>query len=419
MNIKKMTVAATLTAVLTAFSGGYGEAKDIIHENNGYKLAVPDVYDKLVRTDTKQRRKDGRLFTVAEIASVQAAKSTGNNYDGAGALFSIGTVNGTELHKMLCRDMSGAEVFAKDDTGKYYVYYHPTDVRFMRENNDAMKRDQNIWGELNEWAWRDVRNEFVKNNPTLTAKRYDNSSVGIYLAQTAYEPNTEYTVSSLQYGTIVPQYVPAAHYVNRLITDVTYKMADANETPDGEYVVVNFPKQKVRLDFFLMSGKENYVRETTSDGRENLYRAEFDDKTIKASAIAQEWYDELAASRDMAKLGYTPDSLAGRWAEKIAGRGNIEITRSQHKGQYDVKISWSNSAFETCVWTMTARASASNILSYDNCRHTVVTFTSEDSSTEKVVYENGTGCFVLNSAHEIMWQDDMAGAGDNTVFVGV
>ena len=38
-------------------------------------------------------------------------------------------------------------------------------------------------------------------------------------------------------------------------------------------------------------------------------------------------------------------------------------------------------------------------------------------SAKKTVYENGTGKFYLNSVGELMWQDNVDGAGDNTVFV--
>ncbi len=59
-------------------------------------------------------------------------------------------------------------MFAKDENGKYYVFYHPTDVRYMRRTNEQMEADQDQWTALNEWA-RTVPNEILKYSEGLTA----------------------------------------------------------------------------------------------------------------------------------------------------------------------------------------------------------------------------------------------------------
>lgn len=118
--------------------------------------------------------------------------------------------------------------------------------------------------------------------------------------------------------------------------------------------------------------------------------------------------------------GYTPEDLLGRWAEKIAGRGLITISESGKEGEYTVEIHWGSSAFESVNWTMTALPTGNGgELAYDDARCFVRTYTSETEFTDAVKYENGTGRFILNSANEIMWQDDMEQAGDNTVFISV
>ena len=60
---------------------------------------------------------------------------------------------------------------------------------------------------------------------------------------------------------------------------------------------------------------------------------------------------------------------------------------------------------------------ASNILHYDDCRHSIITFDEEGSDTETVKYENGTGEFILLSTNELMWQDDVEEAGKDSLFV--
>ena len=101
-----------------------------IYENAGYKLSVPAEIDELLIVEMPQN--DGILFTVSEKLSVETDKAQGGSGDGAGRLFSIGALSEIQLYDMLCSDMSGIEIFARDDAGIYYAYYHPTDVRVVR-----------------------------------------------------------------------------------------------------------------------------------------------------------------------------------------------------------------------------------------------------------------------------------------------
>ena len=85
------------------------------------KFTVPAEYAGLVNVETD---KDDMLFSVAEKASVEAA-----DYEGAGWLFGFAKVDEDTLHSMMTSDMSGADVFARDGEGNYYLFCHPTDVR--------------------------------------------------------------------------------------------------------------------------------------------------------------------------------------------------------------------------------------------------------------------------------------------------
>ena len=118
---------------------------------------------------------------------------------------------------------------------------------------------------------------------------------------------------------------------------------------------------------------------------------------------------------EMALLGYTPDSLIGTWSEKDAGRGNIMIEKISD-GQYSVQVNWGG-ADSMDVWTMTASPIGSNVLHYDNCRHSILTFTEDAADSEILVYENGTGEFTLLSTNELIWQDDVEQAGQDSLFV--
>ena len=303
--------ASVLLAAFAAFSptisfaeSGQGAAAASIsereaacyqYENGGFRLFVPKAYDDLLATEIVKDRKDGKLFCVSEKASIEAAKELPYDTRGAGWLFSIGQIDEGRRRELLCGDMSGAEIFARDSQGQYYVYYHPTDVRYMREDVAAMKRDQNRWAKLNEWAWG-MKDEFLRDND-LEAAMYDNSAVGIAVARAVYQPEARYTVSTTQYDPMEAQGFDAIPYAERLLQNVSYEMTDLSETPDGEYVVLAFPDEGLRYDFFKMEGKENYVREVRKDEGAMLYKATFADGATKASKVIQDWYDALAARR--------------------------------------------------------------------------------------------------------------------------
>lgn len=394
-----------------------GEAGHL-YENDGLKLMIPLEYDELLITETPQDDAEAQLFSVSEKASVEAAKATGMDFDGAGWLFSIERIDEAALRDLLCNtDLSGREVFARDAQGRYYLYCHPTDVRYVRESSEAMAADQETWTALNEWAWTDVRETFLRENPELIAETRGSTSLELSLARIAYESGTRYSVSTTQFGPIepAPGAFDAAPWLEKLMVNARYEPLDLSEAPDGEYVVLSLPEENLRFDFFRAEGKENLIREVHGEEEIALYQASLADDA-KASAVMQDWYEALVADRDMSELGYTPDSLLGSWAEKLAGRGTITISKNA-EGQYEVQVNWSSSAAEMYVWTMTARPAASNMLRYENCRCVILTLSEEGPETEELQYENGAGMFTLLSTNELLWQDETGHAADDVLFV--
>ncbi len=310
MNYKKIT-ASILLAAFAAFSpsislAGSGqntgtaqiserEAACYQYENDGLRLLIPKAYDDLLVTEIEKDRIGGVLYRVSEKASVEAAKKLPYDSRGAGWLFSIGQIDEGRRRELLCGDMSGAKIFARDAQGQLYVFYHPTDVRYMRENNEAMKREQDQWILLNNWAYSKVREDFLKDN-NLETLVYDNSDVSIAIARAAYKPDVRYTVSTTAYGPIEPKNFDAAPFAEQLLQNAVYERTDA-EAPDGEYVVLAFPDEGLRYDFFKLKDHENYVREVRQDGTETLYKAIFFYGSARASAVMQEWYDALVAQQ--------------------------------------------------------------------------------------------------------------------------
>ncbi len=285
------------------------EAAVVLYENAGLSLPVPSEYEELLQIELPDTKEDGMFFDVSEKASIEAASLQNSESYGAGWLFSIGRVNTSKMTEMLQYDMSYAEVFARDSDDNYYLFYHPTDVRFVRENNEAMQRDQAQWTALNKWAWGSVRTDILSENDHL---------------------------------------IPC------------------------------------------------------------------DTEQVQASIGLP---DEQEADELMSELGYTPDDMLGIWSEKIAGRGNIDIRKSTEDGKYVIQINWGSSAFETYVWTMTAEASGSNVLKYNDGKLVILQFGNDGIETEELQYENGTGEFELLSTNELIWQDDIGHAGDDCVFI--
>ena len=389
-----------------------GEAA-VIYENEGLKLFIPLEYDELLVTEVPKNSPDGTIFTVSEKASLEAA----GGEDGAGHLFSIVRISKEEMQEMRCSDMSGNEIFAADTDGGYYVYQHPTDVRFFRESYENVETDMQIWSELNEWAWGTVRDSFVKENGSLTAERYGNSELEIGLARICFADETGYTISTTEIGPKEPGQVDPNPFAGRLMSGVAYESVDNEEAPDGEYLVLNFPEIGYRFDFFRMEGKENYIRQVWGEDYEMLWRAAFDDETVKASEVMSEWYDAPVIDEEMRALGFEPDNLVGTWSEKIAGRGVITIRKGEAPDTYEVEIGWSGGAAESCFWRMTAKPAACNAIRYEDGCMTTIVLDDNGGDTETVNYTDGTGVFRLNSTNELMWEDETGYAGDNTLFI--
>lgn len=393
------------------------EAQQIqVYENDGYKLRIPKDYAGLLKVDVLSNG-DGKLFKVSEKASIEAAKKENRGDIGAGWLFTIGKVSESKLQEMLCLDMSGARLFAKDATGNCYIEYHPTDVRFMRDSPKAMKKDAKQWTKLNAWSRTFVEQDFVRDNPGLVSMTADNSDMSMFVANAIYRPDSGYSLSISGNEAVSGQGFSAKSYGEKLIYGVSYQGLDSDKTPRGEYIRLSIPGNSTVIDFFTCEGCENLVREVWEDGTARLYEARHHDTKIKTGEVVREWMEALKVNQEMAQLGYTADSLKGLWIEKIAGRGTITIEDGVKEGTYDVSIHWGSSASEAYVWNMTAEPISSHAIGYSNGKHYIVTFSEDGTESEELKYENGTGTFTLNSANEVMWQDDVDGAGTDTVFV--
>lgn len=276
----------------SAPAGDENEQKEAaVFEKDGYKLTVPAEYADLVVVDTEA---EDLLFSVSEKASLEA-----DDTEGSGWLFGVSVVDEARLHEMLTADMSGADVFARDGEGNYYIFCHPTDVRIAREG-EITEADSEQWAALCEWA-AGMKETFAAENGLETYVR-TNTDLDIYLSRVAYLDDVQYTISTTQFGPKEPGDVDKTPFVEKLLNNVTFESTD-QEAPDGEYTVLALKDgdMDVRIDFFSADG--NLIRVVTSfaDGEEtitneSLYTAHYADGTTVAGDVMQAWYDALVAA---------------------------------------------------------------------------------------------------------------------------
>jgi len=377
------------------------------YENAGCVFEVKPRINDLITVETPENDPDGVLFTVSETASREAG-----GHEGAGWLFSIGKVSADRLHEMLQGDMSGEYVFARDDSGDYFMIYHPTDVRYERATAEEMLRDQDQWTMLNRWREFDVESEFVADNEGLEGYYRGNTPVEIYLACAAWQEGVNATLSTAEFGPVKLAGVDGTPYAE-FVMGSHFTEADPGETPDGEYVALSFPDDDVCLDFFFAPG--GYVR-CVSGGSETLYEAAWEDDNVSCAEAMQGWYYALCELAAVKPFDLSLERYYGPWYEKIAGRGVIDVAWCVAPGKVNVAVRWPESAAVVDTWEITARLEDGKLV-YENGRWEKNEY---DESGEKWYLDGSgeeSGYFELSDVGELVWHDDNAERGGDSTFI--
>ena len=118
------------------------------------------------------------------------------------------------------------------------------------------------------------------------------------------------------------------------------------------------------------------------------------------------------------------DVYAGTYAEEIAGRGAMDITRNSD-GTYSVEVNWSSSAFEKNIWNFSGEFNGRGVMYYTNCRKTTVAFDENgnyayDSNglmTPYTTYTMGSGYIEFKDEGVLEWHDDMGDIIPGTKFI--
>ena len=342
------------------------------------------------------------LLVVSEGASVDAAETMGEeDAEGIGELFRISRVSEERLHELLCGDMSGIQVFAKDEEGRYYLFCTPTDVRYVRETTEKMTEDINDWSELNDWVHSELIDNILDANSALTPVSYTNTTLDMYLARIAYAKDVKYTISDTQYGPLENGKFDGAKYAEYLLGG-NFKEAEDTKAPDGEYVVLNFPDEGVRYDFF--TADRNLVREVR-DGYETIYKRVYEGSVTNTEAM-EGWYLDLAEQSGKKEDYKELDPFLGEWAEEFAGRGFMTVTKSVAPAKADIEVRWPGSAFEVSTWSITANLSFDGKLVYDKCKHIVTEYDEDGNGTVVSEVTDEGGFISIDNEGKLIWKID-------------
>ena len=139
-----------------------------IFEQDGLQFALPASYlDQLLVTSEPAFSScagEHFLLNVSEKASVEAGEAGSGGGEGFGYLFGFAVVDRAGMEQLLCMDNPGVDIFATDGDW-YYLYTHPTDVRFYRSHEGSLldHPDWPVWEELNEIGPA-VREDFLTRN---------------------------------------------------------------------------------------------------------------------------------------------------------------------------------------------------------------------------------------------------------------
>ena len=288
--------SSTASALQTPASSASPEG--VVFQNGGLKLPIPEAYADLVIVETPENHPEGFLFSVTEKASREAGEKDhpGENW-GEGWLFGILPVDETEfLRAARLHDQLIGLPFAKDESGTYYLAQYPTDDRFYREGaavTPAHAADWEQWVTLNTWRAGEMHAAFIQANSGLSP--VTEVDMVLTLLASSEKSDQSYTISSTDYGPLEAKGVDKTPYLARLLDGVTFRQVEENETPDGEYLVLDLPWANARLDFFRDDG--NYIRVTRHLSESALFRAEYEDGETRACNIVAEWYHEMVKKR--------------------------------------------------------------------------------------------------------------------------
>lgn len=265
------------------------------YTNKGLTLSIPNEYlDLLVIATPDESGLYSEIFCVYERASLEAAEAMFGAGVGGGWLFSIGRVTKAEFQEMMLGGMTGAEAFATDAEGYYYIYYLPTDVQLLRleEYTDA---DWKQWTELCEWASA-MADTFRDDNPGLTPyfRTYKDIDCALHwVACTSKKATLRAKDSAKAY---TPTFFESLPYAEQLLDVLYFDYLSGDLNPEGNYITLSVPDALpyATFDFFTDEGQQQFIRQNSPDSDPIFFVASLDGNEFPAGAIVAQWLDAVS-----------------------------------------------------------------------------------------------------------------------------
>lgn len=268
--------------------------------SEGFTLSVPNEYADLLIVDTTfTQEQDGTFFSVREKASVNAAKTLWPDDEtiGGGFLFGIGRIGEAAFHQSMMAGMTGMDVFARDEKGNYYIYYHPTDVQLIRVG-DYTDADWELWTDLCEWA-AGVKLTFLFEN-RLTPYYRTYTDIDCALHYITYGGGTAHLTKTHGDAVYTPDLSDSLLYLEQLLDDVLfYTVQSGDFDPEGDYISLSAPEMfgHTVFDFFVNEGQQQFIRQTfshTDDIAPIYYMANRDGGFFPAGQVMADWLTSLS-----------------------------------------------------------------------------------------------------------------------------
>jgi hypothetical protein len=225
---------------------------------------------------------------------------------------------------------------------------------------------------------------------------------------------TPYTLATTEYDVMDPTQLDPEMFVE-LLNAMKIEKTD-EEAPEGEYIVLTFPEENIRFDFFLAEGKEYLFRLVNADETEEMFKAIPPENAANINEVMAAWSDSLAdflglaapIEAELPAEGWIRDSIVGDtvWVDD---RASLEIFL-EDTDNFKVLISWASSASEGTEWTYRCDYSEEDqtLHAVHLIKENVVFDENEKESRETVLDVDVDTVFALNEEGKVV----VTGAGD-------
>ncbi len=168
------------------------------------------------------------------------------------------------------------------------------------------------------------------------------------------DDHVTYYLANLEYGSMMPHddYTPD---FAPILLDAKITPLDGKLSPEGEYIVLAFPLDGIRFDFFCSSANMDYVRQNNPDGSEELFTITMPEDILMQSSEMMA-YEVKALAEALGRDSTETIDLASGYYLWFSDRLVLDLTKSDSDGVYHIIVLDSTSAYDaSIIWTFDCR----------------------------------------------------------------